>query len=234
MIPWPWTIKLKVSLYPSRVIVDTQEWRHFKELTNTTTPIEENMFHVQQQSDTPQLYVRPKETVYIPFRYQTVCLDPTSLLPSPDPVLLAKDPDRSSQFKSNTMSSKRIKVSFKASDGKPIAILQVSVEPQPHIVDQTFRFYHPELTFLKKSIRLPPWYTLPGAPVGMPGGEPELYVRCSDPNIICDTKKLHRQLPSDDPKDKSLRGSDRETLVAIQLAHNDQSTFQETVHVGML
>ncbi|CAJ0934947.1 unnamed protein product [Ranitomeya imitator] len=44
----------------------------------------------------------------------------------------------------------------------------------------------------------------------------------------------HRQLPSDDPKDKSLRGSDRETLVAIQLAHDDQSTFQETVHVGML
>ncbi|CAJ0956949.1 unnamed protein product [Ranitomeya imitator] len=31
------------------------------------------------------------------------------------------------------------------------------------------------------------------------------------------------------PKDKSLRGSDRETLVAIQLAHDDQSTFQEIV-----
>ncbi|CAJ0934368.1 unnamed protein product [Ranitomeya imitator] len=44
----------------------------------------------------------------------------------------------------------------------------------------------------------------------------------------------YRQLPSDDPKDKSLRGSDRETLVAIQLAHDDQSMFQETVHVGML
>ncbi|KAL1266796.1 hypothetical protein QQF64_002471 [Cirrhinus molitorella] len=41
----------------------------------------------------------------------------------------------------------------------------------------------------------------------------------------------HRQLPSDDPKDKSLRGSDRETLGAIQLAHDDQSTFQETVHL---
>ncbi|MEQ2242753.1 hypothetical protein ILYODFUR_039206 [Ilyodon furcidens] len=41
----------------------------------------------------------------------------------------------------------------------------------------------------------------------------------------------HRQLPSDDPKDKSLRGSDRETLGAIQL---DQSTFQGTVHLGML
>uniref|UniRef100_A0A6I8PPT9 Uncharacterized protein n=1 Tax=Xenopus tropicalis TaxID=8364 RepID=A0A6I8PPT9_XENTR len=62
-------------------------------------------------------------------------------------------------------------VSFKTSDGKVIAILQV------------------KLTFLKKSIRLPPWYTLPGAPVGTPGGEPDLHVCCSDINIICDSKK---------------------------------------------
>lgn len=48
------------------------------------------------------------------------------------------------------------------SGGKPIALLRVKVEPQPHVVDQTFRFYHPELTFLKKTIRLPPWHTLPG------------------------------------------------------------------------
>lgn len=51
------------------------------------------------------------------------------------------------------------------SGGKPIALLRVKVEPQPHVVDQTFRFYHPELTFLKKTIRLPPWHTLPGESV---------------------------------------------------------------------
>ncbi|KAM4041654.1 uncharacterized protein ACNLHF_012639 [Anomaloglossus baeobatrachus] len=44
------------------------------------------------------------------------------------------------------------------------------------------------------------------------------------------SNRLYRQLLSDDPKDKSLRGSDRETLVAIQLAHDNQSTFQDTVH----
>ncbi|XP_066463397.1 nephrocystin-4 isoform X2 [Eleutherodactylus coqui] len=197
----PYNIQYTVSIeidHPNlRVIMDTQEWRHFKELTNTTTPIEENMFHVQQQSDTPQLYLRPKETVYIPFKYQTFCMDHMSLVQSPGAASLSKDTNGSFQFNPNTMSSKQMKVSFKASDGKPIAILQVSVEPQPHIVDQTFRFYHPELTFLKKSIRLPPWYTLPGAPVGMPGGEPELYVQCSDPNVICDTKKLGHGEPQD-------------------------------------
>lgn len=53
-------------------------------------------------------------------------------------------------------------VLFRASGGKPIAVLRLTVEPQPPVVDQVFRFYHPELTFLKKAIRLPPWHTLPG------------------------------------------------------------------------
>nr|DBA16425.1 TPA: hypothetical protein GDO54_003819 [Pyxicephalus adspersus] len=183
-----YTVSIEIDQADLRVVVDTQEWRHFKELTNTTTPIEENMFHVNQEGALPQLYLRPKEAVHVPFRYQTFSLDHTTML---------QDTGGLSQYKPNTMSSKIIKVSFRTSDGKPIAILRVNVEPQPHVVDQTFRFYHPELTFLKKSIRLPPWYSLPGAPVGMPGEEPELFARCSDPNVICDTKKLGHGEPQD-------------------------------------
>lgn len=55
-----------------------------------------------------------------------------------------------------------LQVLFRAETGRPIAVLCLTVEPQPHVVDQVFRFYHPELTFLKKAIRLPPWHTLPG------------------------------------------------------------------------
>ena len=51
---------------------------------------------------------------------------------------------------------------FRTGSGKPLAVLCLTVETQPHVVDQVFRFYHPELTFLKKAIRLPPWHTLPG------------------------------------------------------------------------
>lgn len=47
-------------------------------------------------------------------------------------------------------------------------MLHLTVEPQPHVVDQIFRFYHPELTFLKKAIRLPPWHTLPGESPAVP------------------------------------------------------------------
>ncbi|XP_073459794.1 nephrocystin-4 [Aquarana catesbeiana] len=192
-----YTVSIETDHADLRVIVDTQEWRHFKQLTNTTTPIEENMFHIDQQSPSPQLYLRPKETVYVPFRYQTFSLDHTTMLQSPGASISGRDTGELSQYKPNTMTSKIIKVSFKTSDGKSIAILRVIVEPQPHVVDQTFRFYHPELTFLKKSIRLPPWYSLPGAAAGMPGGEPELFARCSDPNVICDTKKMGHGEPQD-------------------------------------
>lgn len=57
---------------------------------------------------------------------------------------------------------RRPQVLFRARDGKPLAVLCLTVQLQPHVVDQVFRFYHPELTYLKKAIRLPPWHTLPG------------------------------------------------------------------------
>lgn len=83
-------------------------------------------------------------------------------------------------------------VLFCAGNGKPLAVLCLTVELQPHVVDQVFRFYHPELTFLKKAIRLLPWHTLPGRSrrphgwhlAGSAGGKgdkwcPYIILRCS-------------------------------------------------------
>ena len=61
------------------------------------------------------------------------------------------------------LSTKLIRVNFRSqNDSKPLAILAVRVEPQPHIIDQTFRFHHPEQSFLKKCIRMPQLHSLPG------------------------------------------------------------------------
>ncbi|XP_043355987.1 nephrocystin-4 isoform X5 [Dermochelys coriacea] len=192
------TVTIEIDHPELSVIVDSREWRHFKELTQTmTTPVEEDMFHLQDNL-MPQVYLRPKETIHIPFKYQTFSIDHAVMMQQgPIELRFNKGTEAAPPWKSSAMLTKRIKISFKANGDKPIAILSVNVEPQPHVVDQTFRFYHPELTFLKKSIRLPPWYTLPGAPAGMPGGEPEMYVRCSDPNIICETKKMGPGEPQD-------------------------------------
>uniref|UniRef100_A0A667WGF7 Nephrocystin 4 n=1 Tax=Myripristis murdjan TaxID=586833 RepID=A0A667WGF7_9TELE len=116
------------------VVTNTEEWRYFKTLTNTPTPLEENMFHLEEGSPGPRVYLRPKESIHIPLKYQTFLCDHTIAL----------------------------QVVFKAEDGKPMAICQVNVEPTPHVVDQAFRLYHPELCFLKKAIRLPPWHSSSG------------------------------------------------------------------------
>ncbi|KAM6371470.1 nephrocystin-4 isoform 2-T2 [Pluvialis apricaria] len=191
------TVTIEVDHPELSVILDPREWRHFKELTKSVTPVEEEMFHLRDDLR-PQVYLRPNETVRIPFKYQTFSADP-AVVAAQGPAGLGAGADvvPRSLGKSGAGRTKHIQVSFQVSGGKPIALLRVKVEPQPHVVDQTFRFYHPELTFLKKTIRLPPWHTLPGAPVGMPGGEPEMFVRCSDPDIICETKNMGPGEPQD-------------------------------------
>ncbi|KAM7084094.1 nephrocystin-4 isoform 4-T5 [Ciconia maguari] len=191
------TVTIEVDHPELSVILDPREWRHFKELTESVTPVEEEMFHLRDDLR-PQVYLRPNETVRIPFKYQTFSADP-AVVTAQGPAGLGTGAGAAARSlgKSGAGRTKHIQVSFQVSGGKPIAFLRVKVEPQPHVVDQTFRFYHPELTFLKKSIRLPPWHTLPGAPVGMPGGEPEMFVRCSDPDIICETKNMGPGEPQD-------------------------------------
>ncbi|XP_016159008.1 PREDICTED: nephrocystin-4 isoform X2 [Ficedula albicollis] len=191
------TVTIEVDHPELSVILDPREWRHFKELTKSVTPVEEDMFHLRDDLK-PQVYLRPSETVHIPFKYQTFSADP-AVVAAQGPAGLGTRANESSHSlgKSGAKQTKLIQVSFQVSRGKPIALLRVKVEPQPHVVDQTFRFYHPELTFLKKTIRLPPWHTLPGTPVGVPGGQPEMFVRCSDPDIICETKSLGPGEPQD-------------------------------------
>ncbi|XP_042650760.1 nephrocystin-4 [Tyto alba] len=191
------TVTIEIDHPELSVILDPREWRHFKELTKNVTPVEEDMFHLRDDRR-PQVYLRPNETVRIPFKYQTFLADPAVVaVQGPAGLGAGADAAACSLGKSGAGQTKHIQVSFQVSRGKPIALLRVKVEPQPHVVDQTFRFYHPELTFLKKTIRLPPWHTLPGAPVGMPGGEPEMFVRCSDPDIICETKTMGPGEPQD-------------------------------------
>lgn len=65
---------LTLSLSPS-IILDSQEWRYFKEATGLLTPLEEDMFHLRG-SLAPQLYLRPRETAHIPFKFQNFSVGP--------------------------------------------------------------------------------------------------------------------------------------------------------------
>ncbi|XP_053776238.1 nephrocystin-4 isoform X2 [Desmodus rotundus] len=187
----PQTVTVEVDNPELSLVLDSREWRHFKDAACLHTPVEEDMFRLRG-SLAPQLFLRPRETAHIPFKYQTFSVVQASADLGPE-----KDPEPGSPGKPSMMPTRHAKVLFRAGGGRPLAVLHLLVQPQPHAVDQVFRFYHPELTFLKKAIRLPPWHTLPGAPVGMPVEEPPVHVRCSDPSVICETPKAGPGEPRD-------------------------------------
>ncbi|XP_035295248.1 nephrocystin-4 isoform X16 [Cricetulus griseus] len=190
------TVAIEIDSPELSIILDSQEWRYFKEATGLHTPLEEDMFHLRG-SLAPQLYLRPRETAHIPFKYQNFSVGPLAPPQAPAEMSSEKDPESRALWKCSAMPTKHAKVLFRTESGRPIAVLCLTVEPQPHVVDQVFRFYHPELTFLKKAIRLPPWHTLPGAPVGTPGDDPPVHVRCSDPNVICEAQNVGPGEPRD-------------------------------------
>lgn len=57
------------------VIHNAREWRYFKMLYNVTTPVEEQLFNTSAAGDQPQIFLRPKETVHVPFRFLTFRAD---------------------------------------------------------------------------------------------------------------------------------------------------------------
>ncbi|XP_072022580.1 nephrocystin-4-like [Amphiura filiformis] len=187
------------------IITEPREWRHFKQLFETYTPVEENMFNVEDQTQVTgmRIFLRPKESVNVPFKYQ--CFKADQSVQSQGPHI-ANKPNFKIQVPQQdkdvdlALQSRNVKVQFKTQDSKPIAILSLNIEPQPHVIDQTFRFHHPEQSFLKKSVRLPPFHSLPGTPAGG-SALGELFVRCSDDNIICETKKV----PPGEPQDVYLK-----------------------------
>uniref|UniRef100_UPI0037E876E4 nephrocystin-4 n=1 Tax=Semicossyphus pulcher TaxID=241346 RepID=UPI0037E876E4 len=176
------------------VLTNAEEWGYFKAVTKSPTPVEENMFHLEDGAPGPRVYLRPKESIHIPLKYQSFLCDHTMALQGPSFLPTGIGSRVAKKNLSNIVAAKSIKVTFKAEDGKPMAICQVNVEPTPHVVDQTFRLYHPELCFLKKAIRLPPWQD---PTVEEPDARTHISVRCSDPNIICQSRMLVPGEPQD-------------------------------------
>ncbi|XP_050411736.1 nephrocystin-4 isoform X2 [Patella vulgata] len=180
-----------------QVVTDTREWRHFKTLGQLPTQIEENMFSKEGKSEFPQLFLRPKETVSIPLKFQSFLADQSVQPPGPiDPLKSKQNMFKTGEHTDDILQSKSVRVYFKSEENKAVAIILLKIEPQPHVIDQTFRFFHPEQSFLKKTVRLPPFHTLPGSPVGGSGVN-KVYIRCSDGNVITDSKATQPGEPHD-------------------------------------
>lgn len=124
-----------------QVVTDSREWRHLKMLHQIYTAVEDNMFHREEStliSDTavvkyPQIFMRPKETINIPFKYQTFRADSRVVSDS------NKSGYQKQQVGRIAYEIKKILVYFRADDKNPISILRLIVDQQPHVVNQTFR-----------------------------------------------------------------------------------------------
>ena len=64
-----------------QIVQDAREWRHLKLLHQIYSQVEDNMFHRHevdpnhQEIKHPQIYLRPKETINIPLKFQTFRAD---------------------------------------------------------------------------------------------------------------------------------------------------------------
>ena len=111
-----------------------------------------------------ELFLKPRETIYVPLKYQTF---DSIQQPFGNKPMVGK---KALQTTTLMLEAKTIKVFttflfqtfypflqalFKRADtGELVNALLLQVEPQPQVLHQTFRFYHPENTFLVKYIRV--------------------------------------------------------------------------------
>lgn len=207
------TVTILIDDPEIQVVTDSKEWRHLKLLHQIYSQVEDNMFHRQEVDENkenvkyPQLYLRPKETINIPFKFQTFKADNRA--------------DTDNNFNNNSLETyvknipskyelRKAHILFRSQDKNPIAILRLIIDQQPHVVNQTFRFRECEHSFLKKTIRLPSSAralaanstNLLGGGIKLEGttieqGTSQLFVRSSDPNVVCESRAVSVGEPHD-------------------------------------
>jgi nephrocystin-4 len=195
-----------------QVVTDSREWRHLKLLHQIYSQVEDNMFNKQELDPTkqlkyPQIFLRPKETINVPLKFQTFRADNSV---ESDRISLKYNNDSFIRNVSSKYEIRKSHVYFKAQDNSPIAILRLIVDQQPHVINQTFRFNECEHSFLKKTIRLPSSARALAADstrllsgdikldgTAVDAGTSQLYVRSSDPNVVVESQPVTIGEPHD-------------------------------------
>ncbi|CAF0762294.1 unnamed protein product [Rotaria sordida] len=190
------------------VVTDAREWRRLKTLFEVFSDTEENMFTNQtgiiDQSGLkyPQIFMRSKESVHIPFKLQTFLakLPITEHKTSSNPFSQDQTYAVVEKSYNEKIKSKQIKAIFQAEDGTPIGILCINVEYISPIIDQTIRCINGENTLLKRVFRIPNprrAVTTESLTSGLPEQVHQVFVRASDLNIVCEVKPVSINQPCD-------------------------------------
>ncbi|XP_059230229.1 nephrocystin-4 isoform X6 [Mustela nigripes] len=125
------TVTIDVDNPELSIIQDSREWRYFKDAAELNTPVEEDMFHLRGNL-APQIFLRPRETVHIPFRYQTFSVGSPALVQASAELRSEKGTDAGSPQKSSAMSTKHAKTDPRGVFALPphaVQDLHVAVRP---------------------------------------------------------------------------------------------------------
>lgn len=174
-----------------RLLLDADEWRHFKREFKSNCTVEADMFRVMPSGEI-SLYLRAAEEIRIPLVYQT--------FQSHADTVLATDVEGSSN-KDETIRESSVVAThefiIRGGDGQRAGVLLLSVTSLPFAIDREFRFWQSQNHFLRKTIRLAP------GSVFVPWNssrhnKPKLEgVRSSNNDVICEALVAEANDPQD-------------------------------------
>ncbi|KAI6655974.1 Nephrocystin-4 [Oopsacas minuta] len=136
--PFSETLVLNIEIPDSSIslVSNSNELRYLKSIYNSLTPVENDLIHFSDQKNEPQIFLQPKESVIVPFKYQSFRIHS-----------LSNESKHLEMFK--------IQIRFLTEENRAISVLTFNINPQPVLTDYTMHFYHPERIFFRKTFLLP-------------------------------------------------------------------------------
>lgn len=140
------------------LVTDPRETKAIKSALGIVTPTEDGLFVTDlsvSQNTLPQaknphvaVFLKPKESVLIPIKYME-----TRMLQR---QMKMNGPQRNITGDTLHEEHRVVQINFRSTTtGKLSSQLILRIHINPPIIDQTFQFFHPELSYLKKLVRLP-------------------------------------------------------------------------------
>ncbi|TPP62242.1 hypothetical protein FGIG_03100 [Fasciola gigantica] len=214
------------------LLTDVRETKTLKATLGIITPTEDDLFvddltvsrdgSIQGNRSHVAIFLKPKESVLIPLKYME-----TRMLKKQMKVDGTQKNITGDAFQEE---HRVVQVNFKSTTtGKLLSQLILRIHINPAVIDQTFQFFHPELSYLKKLIRLPslvarnvhsPYGTLntdQTGPVSQVGGL--VWTRVSDPGVLAESGSVNAGEPTDLLVKVSIGNCPqiREFLIAVYL-----------------
>eukprot|EP00741_Cyanophora_paradoxa_P018009 tig00021036_g17390.t1 len=177
-----------------RIVRDTREWRAHKRVRGLTTPLEDDLV-----SEHNELLVHARETVYVPFVFQSFSCGTLRAAMLGDGAAGGEEATPrvrqergGEEGPDEPIRPRRTDVSFYNRAGRLVYVVRVHVAPQPFAPDRTFRFHHPENDFFKTRLGIE--VTAASTPAEQvlaaldPAGRGYKHVRCSHANVVVRTE----------------------------------------------